>query len=39
VVDLTGIVGYFSLISMVLNGAYTPQEPNDEVKWLPAFPL
>jgi len=39
VLDLTGIVGYFTLISMVLNGAYTPPEPNDEVKLLPAFPL
>ena len=38
VVDLAGIVGYFTSISMVLNVARTPPEPNDEVELLPAFP-
>jgi 4-carboxymuconolactone decarboxylase len=38
VVDLTAIVGYFTSISMVLNVACTPPEPNDAVELLPAFP-
>jgi 4-carboxymuconolactone decarboxylase len=39
VIDLVGIVGYFTLISMILNVAHTPPgEPND-VALLPALPL
>jgi hypothetical protein len=38
VVELTRIVGYFTSISMLLNEACTPSEPNDEVELLPAFP-
>jgi 4-carboxymuconolactone decarboxylase len=39
VVDLVGLVGYFTLVSMVLNVAGTPHEPNDAVAPLPALPI
>lgn len=39
VIDLIGIVGYFTLISMVLNLAHTPAEPGSAVLPLPALPL
>lgn len=38
VIDLVGIVGYFTLISMVLNVAHTPAESNHDAELLPAFP-
>jgi 4-carboxymuconolactone decarboxylase len=38
-VDLVGLVGYFTLVSMVLNVAGTPHEPNDAVAPLPALPI
>ncbi len=39
VIDLIGIVGYFTLISMVLNVAHTPAEPGAAAQPLPALPL
>ena len=38
VIDLTSILGYFTLISMVLNVAHTPEEPGSTVTALPALP-
>ena len=38
VIDLTSILGYFTLISMVLNVAHTPEEPGSTVARLPALP-
>ena len=38
VVELTALVGYFALVSMVLNVAHTPQEPNEAVEPLPTLP-
>jgi 4-carboxymuconolactone decarboxylase len=38
VIDLVGIVGYFTLISMVLNVAHTPPNPVFGVEPLPSFP-
>jgi 4-carboxymuconolactone decarboxylase len=37
-VDLVGIVGYFTWISMVLNVAHTPREPGTAVEPLPPLP-
>ena len=37
-IDLVGIVGYFTMMSMVLNVAHTPPEPNSAVDLLPALP-
>jgi 4-carboxymuconolactone decarboxylase len=37
-IDLVGIVGYFTMMSMVLNVAHTPPESNSAVDPLPAFP-
>lgn len=39
VVELTSLVGYFVLVSMVLNVAHTPAETNESVQPLPAHPL
>lgn len=39
VVDLTGLIGYFLTVSLVLNVAHTPPETVDGVKALPALPL
>jgi 4-carboxymuconolactone decarboxylase len=38
VIDLVSILGYFTLISMVLNVAHTPEEPGSAVQRLPALP-
>jgi 4-carboxymuconolactone decarboxylase len=38
VIDLTGLVGYFAMVSMVLNVAHTPPEEAPGVALLPAFP-
>jgi 4-carboxymuconolactone decarboxylase len=37
-IDLVGIVGYFTSICMVLNVAHTPAEPGNAVEPLPMFP-
>jgi 4-carboxymuconolactone decarboxylase len=39
VIDLVGLVGYFTMISMVLNVARTPPEPGGAVAALPPLPL
>jgi 4-carboxymuconolactone decarboxylase len=39
VVDLTGLIGYFTMVNMVLNVAHTPHEPTDGVEPLPSWPL
>ena len=38
VVELTALLGYFEMMSMVLNVAHTPQEPNSSVEPLPMLP-
>lgn len=38
VVDLVCIVGYFAMISMVLNVARIPEEPNETITPLPPLP-
>lgn len=38
VIDLIGIIGYFTLISMVLNVARTPPEPSSAIAALPPVP-
>lgn len=38
VVDLVALVGYFATVSMVLNVAHTPPEPNPGVVPLPPLP-
>jgi len=38
VIDLVSIVGYFTLISMVLNVAHTPEEAGSTIDRLPALP-
>lgn len=38
VIDLTGLVGYFAMVSMVLNVAHTPPQEAPDVALLPAFP-
>jgi 4-carboxymuconolactone decarboxylase len=38
VVDLVGLVGYFTSVSMVLNVAHTPPEPAAKVEPLPSLP-
>lgn len=39
VVELTTLIGYFAMVSMVLNVAHTPPEPTDDVEPLPLLPL
>ena len=39
VVDLTGLIGYFAMVNMVLNMAHTPHEPAEGVEPLPSWPL
>jgi 4-carboxymuconolactone decarboxylase len=39
VVDLTGLIGYFAMVNMVLNVAHTPHEPTEGVAPLPSWPL
>jgi 4-carboxymuconolactone decarboxylase len=38
VIDLVSILGYFTLISMVLNVAHTPEEPDGAIARLPTLP-
>jgi 4-carboxymuconolactone decarboxylase len=38
VIDLVALLGYFTLISMVLNVAHTPEEPGSAIDRLPALP-
>ena len=38
VIDLVSILGYFTLISMVLNVAHTPEEAGSTIDRLPALP-
>jgi 4-carboxymuconolactone decarboxylase len=38
VMDLTGLIGYFSMISMVLNVAHTPPEAAEGAAPLPSLP-
>ena len=38
VIDLVGLIGYFTTISMVLNVAHTPPEPGASVEPLPSLP-
>lgn len=38
-IDLIGVIGYFTWISMVLNVAHTPPEPTDGAAGLPPTPL
>ncbi len=37
-IDLTALIGYFALVSMVLNVAHIPAEPNNGVAALPPLP-
>ena len=37
-IDLVGIVGYFTSMCMVLNVAHTPPESGNEIDLLPRFP-
>jgi len=37
--DLTGLIGYFITVSLVLNVAHTPPEASEAVAALPALPL
>jgi 4-carboxymuconolactone decarboxylase len=39
VVDLTSLIGYFTMLSMVLNVAHTPPEPAEGVEALPPLPM
>lgn len=38
VVDLTGLVGYFLMVCLVLNVAHTPPEPGSGIEPLPPLP-
>jgi 4-carboxymuconolactone decarboxylase len=38
VIDLIGVVGYFTTVSMVMNVAHSPQEPNASVAALAQYP-
>jgi 4-carboxymuconolactone decarboxylase len=38
VVDLVGLIGYFTSVSMVLNVAHTPPEPGGAMEPLPSLP-
>lgn len=38
VIDLVGLVGYFALVSMMLNVAHTPAAPLPGIALLPSFP-
>jgi 4-carboxymuconolactone decarboxylase len=38
VIDLVGLIGYFTTMSMVLNVAHTPPEPGESVAPLPFLP-
>lgn len=39
VLDMLGLVGYFSTVSMIMNVAHTPPQPDPSVKPLASFPL
>jgi 4-carboxymuconolactone decarboxylase len=39
VIDLLGLIGYFTTVSMVMNVAHTPPPKDEEVRALSAFPL
>jgi 4-carboxymuconolactone decarboxylase len=39
VIDLTGLIGYFLTVSLILNVAHTPPEVVEGVESLPALPL
>jgi len=39
VVDLTGLIGYFAMVNMVLNMAHTPPQVAEGVEPLPCWPL
>ena len=39
VVDLTGLIGYFAMVNMILNMAHTPPEVAEGVDLLPRWPL
>ena len=39
VVDLTGLIGYFAMVNMMLNMAHTPPDAVDGVELLPSWPL
>lgn len=39
VIDMIGLVGYFSTVSMIMNVAHTPPQPDASVKPLQSFPL
>jgi 4-carboxymuconolactone decarboxylase len=39
VIDLTGLIGYFLTVSLVLNVAHTPPEAADDASALPGLPL
>ena len=39
VVELTSLIGYLVMVSMVLNVTHTPEEPNPAVVPLAPFPL
>jgi hypothetical protein len=36
--ELTGLVGYFAMVSMVLNVAHIPAEPGGDIAPLPVLP-
>ena len=39
IVDIIGVVGYFTTVSMVMNVAHTPPAPGSSVGALPPFPF
>ena len=39
VVDLTGLIGYFAMVNMMLNMAHTPPDDTEGVELLPHWPL
>lgn len=39
VIDLTGLIGYFTTVSMIMNVARTPPQPDAELAPLASFPL
>lgn len=39
VVELTTLIGYFAMVSWLMNVAHTPAQEGASATWLPAFPL
>lgn len=39
IIDMVGLAGYFSTVSMIMNLAHTPPQPDASVRPLPSFPL